>query len=291
MINEELPQGFPNLIEPRVSGDAETLPVDLPEKDWNRELVGTVYMPMIKELVQAIVAASAGDGATPNEFLSCHVDLFGKWSLLPPVLRTFLVTVRMGQAKSELEPTMIANLLFDDLSSEDSTLLETVERELASRFPDFLTLEPDRSRLPGIEFETAEDGLTITWTRPTELPSDFLQMQPKDFETLIARLLVSMGLDVQVTKQTGDGGVDLLARSSEPITGGLFVVQCKRYSGTVGEPVLRDLYGVMHHHRASKGILITTSNFTRQAREFAEGKPIDLVDGNSLRALLIKYRV
>src|SRR5687768_1293560 len=104
MINEELPEGFPSLIEPRISGGAEALPADLRETDWNRELVGTVYLPIIKELVEAIVSASAGDGATPNEFLSCHVELFGKWSLLPPVLRTFLVTVRLTQAKSELEP-------------------------------------------------------------------------------------------------------------------------------------------------------------------------------------------
>jgi len=290
MIDQELPEGFPSLTEPRAGASTEALPEELQGVDWKREYVGIVYVPMIRELGRAITA-SAGHGATPNDFLSCHVKLFGKWSLLPPVLRVFLVTVRVAQSESDLEPTAIDSLLLDDLSSEDSSFLEAVKREVGSRFPDYLTLEPDHSRLPGIEFETAEDGLAMRWTKPMESQGDFLQMEPRDFEKLIGRLLVSMGLDVQVTKQTGDGGVDLLACSSEPITGGLFVVQCKRYCGTVGEPVLRDLYGVMHHHRASKGILITTSSFTQQARNFAKGKPIDLVDGDTLGALLVKYGV
>jgi HJR/Mrr/RecB family endonuclease len=110
-----------------------------------------------------------------------------------------------------------------------------------------------------------------------------------DFEMLVMRLLKKMGLQVKETKKTGDGGIDIIAHSPEPITGGLYVVQCKRYSSNVGEPVVRDLYGVVNHVNASKGVLITNSNFTRQAKEFAEGKPIELVNGNALKELLAKH--
>jgi restriction system protein len=112
-----------------------------------------------------------------------------------------------------------------------------------------------------------------------------------EFELLVMRLLKEMGLEVEETKKSGDGGIDVLARSEEPITGGLFVVQCKRYSSNVGEPQVRDLYGVVNHTNASKGILITNSAFTQQARRFAEGKPIELIDGERLKDLLVRYRI
>lgn len=118
---------------------------------------------------------------------------------------------------------------------------------------------------------------------------DLDQMDGREFEKLIADLLVSMGLEVQLTKASGDGGVDILATSHEPITGGKYVVQCKRHESNVGEPVLRDLFGVMHHWRAAKGVLVTNSSFSQPARHFAADKPIELIDGNALRALLTKH--
>ena len=71
-------------------------------------------------------------------------------------------------------------------------------------------------------------------------------LDPVEFEELIARLLQRMGLETEETARTGDGGVDIVARSDAPITGGVFIVQCKRYSSPVGEPVVRDLYGALN---------------------------------------------
>ena len=58
-------------------------------------------------------------------------------------------------------------------------------------------------------------------------------------EGYIARLLQRMGLETEETARTGDGGVDIVARSGAPITGGVF-------SSPVGEPVVRDLYGALN---------------------------------------------
>ena len=121
--------------------------------------------------------------------------------------------------------------------------------------------------------------------------SDVFELDPFEFEALVIRLLRAMGLAVQDTKKTGDGGIDALAESTEPITGGTYIVQCKRYSSNVGEPAVRDLYGTVMHAHASKGILITTSNFTQQAQTFADGKPLELINGASLRALLARYDI
>jgi len=108
----------------------------------------------------------------------------------------------------------------------------------------------------------------------------------QEFEDLVASLLGSMGLTI-TEKSTGrDGGVDLVARSSDLITGGTFIIQCKRQLASVGEPVVRDLLGVVFARKANKGILITTSEFTPSAREFAAENPIELVSESALMDML-----
>ena len=107
-----------------------------------------------------------------------------------------------------------------------------------------------------------------------------------EFEKLIKRLLEKMDFEVQETKQTGDGGVDLIAYSSDQISGGRYIIQCKRWNNIVGETYIRDLYGVVTAHRANKGILITNSTFSKSAVKFAENLPIGLIDGEMLNNLL-----
>lgn len=107
-----------------------------------------------------------------------------------------------------------------------------------------------------------------------------------EFEKLCQSLLYKLGFDVETTKQSGDGGIDLIAYNYQPFYSGKYIVQCKRYSGSVGEPVLRDLYGVITAEHANKGILITTGHFTVSATRFAENKNLELIDGEALTAIL-----
>jgi restriction system protein len=102
-----------------------------------------------------------------------------------------------------------------------------------------------------------------------------------------------MRFAVTVTGKTGDGGVDLELFDSSPITGGRIVVQCKRYQpdNTVGVATVRELFGVVGSENAMKGVLVTTSTFTSGAREFADGKPLEPVDGYELNNLMGRYGV
>lgn len=109
------------------------------------------------------------------------------------------------------------------------------------------------------------------------------------FENVCQNLIEHMGFSVETTKASGDGGIDLIAYNHEPVLSGKYIIQCKRYSGSVGEPIIRDLYGVITSERANKGILMTTGHFTKSAISFAEGKQIELIDGAKLNGLLIKY--
>lgn len=105
-------------------------------------------------------------------------------------------------------------------------------------------------------------------------------LSPEEFEEWSGKRLSDLGYVVRRTGGQGDHGVDLIASKAGHHT----VVQCKRYAGkrAVGEPDIRDLYGVMHHHAAPEAILITAGWFTPQAREWAKGKPIQLWDVDHL---------
>lgn len=112
-----------------------------------------------------------------------------------------------------------------------------------------------------------------------------------EFENLCQALLQKAGFDVETTKASGDGGIDLIARNNQPFFSGKYIIQCKRYTGSVGEPVVRDLYGVVMGERANKGILMTTGHFTVSAVRFASDKNLELIDGERMAKLLFDYEM
>jgi restriction system protein len=108
-------------------------------------------------------------------------------------------------------------------------------------------------------------------------------MDPTDFEYLVAETYRTLGYQATHMGHSGDHGVDVLLHTP---SGELWVVQCKRYQDTVGESVIRDLYGTMVSEKGSRAILVTTAHITPPAMEWARGKPIDLVDGAALLKLI-----
>ena len=80
--------------------------------------------------------------------------------------------------------------------------------------------------------------------------------------------------------------MDVVAVDPRPIVGGRVIVQVKKYTAPVGVPAVRDLYGTMTAQQVGKAVLVSASGFTREAREFAEGTPIELVDRDQLIRLM-----
>ena len=99
-----------------------------------------------------------------------------------------------------------------------------------------------------------------------------------EFEHWVAELFKRAGFQVEVTQASGDHGVDLWATKA----GVLVAVQCKRWEGSLGEPVIRDLLGSMIPAGAQLGCIVTTGSFTAQAQQFAKGKPLHLIGFDSL---------
>jgi hypothetical protein len=115
-----------------------------------------------------------------------------------------------------------------------------------------------------------------TWGRIikelAERPDELFGLPPRKFEELVAELLHRDGFDVKLTQTTRDGGRDILAYLETMAGRHLFLVECKRWGRQqpVDVSVVRALYGVVMQERATAGLVVTTSHFTRDALQFRQ---------------------
>lgn len=130
-------------------------------------------------------------------------------------------------------------------------------------------------------FWTSFRGKELLWSAGSKgVTQELSKMSWQDFEILIGAWFKSQGYSVvQAGGAHADGGVDIELQKD----GELFLVQCKHYRAwKVPVHTVRDLYGVMTSRGASGGFVVTSGHFTRAAEEFAEGRVITLLDGDSL---------
>lgn len=123
--------------------------------------------------------------------------------------------------------------------------------------------------------------------------SNLAAMPWEDFERLVGQifewLFAADGAEVKVTRASRDRGVDGIMFDPDPIRGGKYVLQAKRYTHTVDVAVVRDLYGTVINEGANRRVLLTTASYGPDAYEFAKEKPISLIDGPNLLPLLKKH--
>jgi restriction system protein len=103
-------------------------------------------------------------------------------------------------------------------------------------------------------------------------PTDVHQIEPRKFEELVAELLDDMDFDVELTPPTRDGGRDVLAYVNTPIGRLLTLVEVKKYrpDRSVGIQLVKNLYGTLMDEQANSGMLVTTSDFSADARKFQQ---------------------
>lgn len=140
-------------------------------------------------------------------------------------------------------------------------------------------VDSDNDPEPDINEQSWEDNLLSVLKR----------MKPVAFERLCQRLLRESGfINVEVTGQTGDGGIDGVGVLRINLLSFHVLFQCKRYDGAVGAGFIRDFRGAMVG-RTDKGLFLTTGYFTKDAVQEAvrDGAPsIDLIDGMEMCRLL-----
>jgi restriction system protein len=180
--------------------------------------------------------------------------------------------------------------LLTDPSSTDDQRKEHLQ-ELRARY---LTELRDASKArPAHADGEPDDGhpsAELSWKE--QLLEQLMGMAPGAFERLAKRLLREADFDsVNVTGQSGDGGIDGLGVYRLGLVSFPVFFQCKRYRGSVSPSAVRDFRGAMAG-RGDKGLLITTGTFTADAKREATrdgAPPIDLIDGDRLCELLKRY--
>jgi len=111
------------------------------------------------------------------------------------------------------------------------------------------------------------------------------KMSWRDFEQFTAAAFRNHGYFTQDTNDGSDGGIDLVLKKDDEV----YLVQCKHWrSNKVGVQVIRELLGVMASRGAAGGFVVTAGEYTKEAKAFAEGRNIELIDGAALDRWMIQ---
>lgn len=116
------------------------------------------------------------------------------------------------------------------------------------------------------------------------------EIDPYDFQKMIANLYERLGYEVEVQQQTRDGGVDIVAHKFFEEIDKTYrcIIQAKRYSSQkVGSPAIRDLGGTVQTHGADFGVIVTTSELTSDAKQDAVKLKIGVIERIRLERLLV----
>ena len=161
---------------------------------------------------------------------------------------------------------------------------------------DVTTAQSDEDSLP-------EEKIDLTYLfyksrLKREILDRIIDCHPSFFEQLVVNLLLEMGygsdeLSGRVLGKSHDGGIDGVIYEDRLGLSKIYI-QAKRYDSgnNIGKPLLQAFVGAMQD--VQKGVFITTSSFTKEARKYAEGqqqKSLKLIDGDLLAELMIKYGI
>ncbi len=188
-----------------------------------------------------------------------------------------------------------------------------IDRDFLMQFPDFAAwqalTEAGRSSEEKALPEATSSSVTpneiiesafasLQGTLKSEILELVARIDPYRFEQVVIDLLLAMGYGgsrqeaAMVTQKSNDEGIDGLINEDRLGLDRLYI-QAKRWKNTVGRPDIQSFVGALAGQQATKGIFITTSDFTSQAREFVKNLPqrVILIDGDRLAELMIEHNI
>ncbi len=117
-------------------------------------------------------------------------------------------------------------------------------------------------------------------------------MDDREFEELVAEVYKSAGYHVKLVGGSHDRGIDIFAEKTNGPVRDRVAVQCKHTAARVGRPELQKLFGeITHNQTITRGDLVTSADFTAEAREFATGKRLELINRIKLIAWAKELKV
>lgn len=199
-----------------------------------------------------------------------------------------------GKALLKKKPGKIDNSLLNHY--ESFRAFRSRGKESEETLQPTIALEPSSNKTP--EDAMASAYQLLRKNLEAELLEQVRSSTPAFFERLVVDLIVSMGYGGsrkdagKAVGRSGDGGIDGIIKEDKL---GLDVIylQAKRWDASVGRPEVQKFAGALQGQRASKGILITTSSFTKDAVEYVNiiSAKIILIDGEALAGMMVDYNV
>lgn len=196
-------------------------------------------------------------------------------------------------------------LLGENPERVDIKLLDRYEefRRFRSRKHDNNVTKPGTDGTEQVNEQTPEEALAAAYGKlrenlETEVLGQVKAASPAFFERLVIDLLVAMGYGGsrqdagRAVGRSGDGGIDGIIKEDR-LGLDVIYVQAKRWENVVGRPEIQKFAGALQGQRATKGVFITTSNFSRDAEEYASviNTKIILIDGERLAGLMVDHDV
>lgn len=217
-----------------------------------------------------------------------------KASLIELTKRGHFKITQRGQDVLKSKPTRIDNKFLSQYE-EFCQFKEKTNPEKNKEILDVALLE---NQTPDEIMRSAYNKIEASLAQ--ELIERIRNSLPEFFENLIVDLLLAMGYGGsredagRALGRSGDNGVDGVI-DQDALGLDRVYIQAKRYraANTVGAPDIRDFFGSLDRHKASKGLFVTTSSFSVAAKETASflSKRIVLIDGEQLARLMIRYNV
>lgn len=215
--------------------------------------------------------------------------------LVAPIARGRYKVTELGQGLLDEKPSYI------DKSVLERFPLYTAWRAQADSSQSSATV----GNISAVETETPEERIETSFRQldsdlAEELLEQVLSITPARFEQLIVDLLLAMGYGDgraemgQAIGKSGDGGIDGVVNEDKLGLDAVYI-QAKRYApdNIVGRPALQAFIGSMTGESATKGVFVTTSNFSKEAREYVRRvqQRVVLIDGQRLARLMIDHAV
>lgn len=184
---------------------------------------------------------------------------------------------------------------------------ERIDINFLDQFPEFVEFKKIKREKPSeftsVEVETPEEVLensfqTLRQSLANEILDQIRSNPPSLFEKIVVELLVKMGYGGtlrdagQAIGKSGDEGIDGIIKEDR-LGLDIIYVQAKRWANTVGRPEIQKFAGALQGQRAKKGVFITTSDFSRDAHEYAAkiDSKIVLIDGEQLAQFMIDHNI
>jgi restriction system protein len=195
------------------------------------------------------------------------------------------------------------------LTSQNIPRIDVAFLKQYPEFIEFYTTKKSPSSMGGESdnlelYQTPEEVLAAGYLKlRKQIESDLLgrvkESPPDFFERLVVMLLTTMGYGGALADagraigKTGDGGIDGVIKEDK-LGLDLLYIQAKRWDNTtVGSPEIQKFVGALYGRKAKKGIFITTSTFSKAAKDYSEGleSKVILIDGPQLAEFMFNYGV